>query len=189
MSEYTVIADVGESLIRLLHLNMDDLVNPSSIVLLSPAEVEGQDVRLTLFLYNVTENPYLKNQETQQEAPGQLLSSALHLYLYYMLTTYASNQITDRTERTLEEHRILGRAMRVLHDNAVLKGSVLQGSLAGSSDEFRICLHPMSLEDQNRIWSAFPNRSFRASIGYLVSALSLDSTRTTEARRVLMRDL
>lgn len=189
MSEYTAIADVGESLIRLLRINMDDLVKPESIVLLSPADIESQDIRLTLFLYNLSEDSYLKNIELQQEDPDRLLSSPLHLNLYYLLTTYASNQITDRNERTLEEHRILGRAMRVLHDNALLKGSVLQGSLAGSNDEFRICLQNLTLEDQNRIWSAFPNRSFRASIGYLVSALSLDSIRSTGTRRVLVRDL
>lgn len=189
MSEYTAIADVGETLIQLLRANMEDLVIPASIVLLSPADVEGQEIRLTLFLYNILENAYLKNPEMGAEGAERLRHPALHLDLYYMLTTYASQQITDRSERTLEEHRILGRAMRVLHDNAVLKGSALMGSLAGSSDEFRICPHPMSLEDQNRIWSAFPNRSFRASIGYLVSALSLDSTRTTEARRVSVRNL
>lgn len=189
MSEYTAIADVGESLIQLLRVNMEDLVTPDSIVLLSPADVEGQDIRLTLFLYTILENPYLKNQEMRAEGAERLRQPALHLDLYYMLTTYASTQIADRSERTLEEQRLMGRAMRVLHDNAVLKGSVLLGGLTGSSDEFRICLHHMSLEDQNRIWSAFPTRSFRASIGYLVSAVALDSTRTTEARRVLVRDL
>lgn len=189
MSEYTAIADVGESLIQLLRINMEDLVTPSSIVLLSPADVEGQDVRLTLFLYNVLENTYLKNQEIREQSVDLLRNPPLHLDLYYMLTTYASTQITDRSERTLEEHRLLGRAMRVLHDNALLSGSVLQGGLAGASDEFGVCLQPMSMEDQNRIWSAFPNRSFRASIGYLVTSATLDSTRTTPARRVLVRDL
>lgn len=189
MGEYTAIADIGESLIQLLRMNMDDLITPASIVLLSPADVEGQDIRLTLFLYNIVENPYLKNLEMSQEGEEVLRPPSLYLDLYYMLTTYASPHITDRSERTLEEHRILGRAMRIFHDNGLLKGTVLQGSLAGSSDEFRICLNPMSLEDQNRIWSAFPNRSIRASIGYLVTAVSLDSTRTIEAKRVMIREI
>lgn len=189
MSDYTVIADLGESLIRLLRNGMNDLVKPESIVLLSPADVDNQDIRLTLFLYTITENNYLKNQEPIQKDPGRQLSPALHLDLHYLLTTYASDQIPDRTERTLEEQRILGRAMLILHDHALLTGSLLQGGLAGSDDEFRISLQTLTLEDQNRIWSAFPNRSFRASVAYLLSAASLDSTRSSDSQRVLVRDL
>jgi len=189
MSDYTAIADLGESLIRLLRNGMNDLVKPESIVLLSPADVENQDIRLTLFLYTITENNYLKNQEPIQKDPGRQLSPALHLDLHYLLTTYASDQIPDRTERTLEEQRILGRAMLILHDHALLTGSLLQGALAGSDDEFRISIQTLTLEDQNRIWSAFPNRSFRASVAYLLSAASLDSTRSSDSQRVLVRDL
>lgn len=189
MSDYTVIADLGESLIRLLRNGMNDLVKAESIVLLSPADVDNQDIRLTLFLYSLTENSHLKNQPPLQNDPGRQLSPALHLDLHYLLTTYASEQIPDRTERSLEEQRLLGRAMLILHDQALLGGSFLQGGLAGSGEEFRISPQALTLEEQNRIWSVFPNRSFRASVSYLLSSVSLDSTRSSDSQRVLVRDL
>jgi Pvc16 N-terminal domain len=189
MSDDTVIADVGETLIRLLRDNMTDLINPDTIVLLSPADVEDQNIRLTLFLYSVMENAFLRNQHMRDVDASHQQYPPLSLDLYYLLTSYASAQIQDRTERTLEEHRLLGRAMQVLYDHAIVRGSALQGSLAGTSDELRLVLNPLSLEDLNRIWSVFPNRSYRPSISYMVTPVTIDSTRTTETRRVIARHL
>lgn len=189
VSEYTAIADVGETLIRLLRDNMNDLIPADSVVLMSPADVEGQEIRLTLFLYSVVENPYLKNQQMRDLSPTQLQYPSLPLDLHYLLTAFASTQIPERTERTLEEHRILGRAMRIFHDNAIVDGSVLQGNLAGTSEELRIILNTISLEDLTRIWGVFPNRPYRPSISYMVTPVTIDSTRITEAKRVVLRDL
>lgn len=187
MGEYTVIADVGETLVKLLRDNMSDLVNPDSIVLLSPADVEGQSIRLTMFLYSVLENSYLKNRDVLQSNPSEMLYPPLTVDLYYMLTTYASTQIPDLTERTLEEHRILGRAMRVLHDNPVLRGSVLQGNLAGGDEEFRVTLNILSLEELNKIWTSFPNSHYHSSVGYMVTPVAIESARLTETKRVVIR--
>ncbi|OPX86538.1 MAG: hypothetical protein A4E53_02971 [Pelotomaculum sp. PtaB.Bin104] len=187
MSEYTVIADVGETLIRLLRDNMSDLVNPDSIVLLSPADVERQNIRLTVFLYSILENSYLKNREVLQEGPDNLRYSPLTIDLHYMLTTYASAQIPELTERTLEEHRILGRAMRILYDNAILRGSALQGNLAGGDEELRITLEALSLDDLNKIWTSFPNVHYHPSVGYLVTPVAIESARVTETQRVITR--
>lgn len=189
MSEYTAIADVGETLISLLRDNMSDLIPSDSIVLLSPADVEGQNIRLTLFLYSVVENPHLKNQEMHEIGPTELRYPPLSLDLQYLLTTYASAVIPDRTERTLEEHRILGRAMRIFYDNAILSGSVLQGGLAGTDEELRITLNPISLEELNKIWSVFPNRSYRPSISYLVTPVKIDSTHEISMQRVISKEM
>lgn len=189
MSDYTAIADVGETLIRLLRDNMSDLIPSGSIVLLSPADVEGQNIRLTLFLYSVVENPHLKNQEMHEVSPAQLRYPPLSLDLQYLLTTYASTVIPDRTERTLEEHRILGRAMRIFYDNAILSGSILQGGLAGKNEELRITLNPISLEELNKIWSVFPNISYRASVSYLVTPVRINSMREMDMQRVISKEM
>ncbi|MDD4767585.1 MAG: DUF4255 domain-containing protein [Desulfotomaculaceae bacterium] len=187
MSVYTVIADVGETLIKLLRDNMSDLVNPDTIVLLSPADVAGQNIRLTVFLYSVLENSYLRNQEGLAEDPAHLRYPPLTVDLYYLLTTYASAQIPDLTERTLEEHRILGRAMGVLYDHAILRGAALQGNLAGGEEELRITLEDLSLDDMNKIWTSFPSVNYHPSVGYLVTPAAIDSGRVTETRRVITR--
>ncbi len=189
MGDYRAVADMGETLITLLRDNMSDLINPDSIVLLSPAEVEDQNIRLTLFLYNIMENPHLKNQEMRNLSPTQLGYPPLTLDLYYLLTAYASAQIPDRTERTLEEHRILGRAMRILYDNAILSGTILQGSMAGTSEELRVVLNAISLDDLTKIWSAFQEVGYRLSISYLVTPANIDSTRDVSMQRVVSKEM
>jgi hypothetical protein len=186
---YSVIAAAGETLIGLLRENMNDLISPESITLLSPADVQGQNIRLTLFLYNILENPHLKNQGMPDVDPSKYKYPPLVCDLYYLLTTYASSQIPDLTERTLEEHRILGRAMSIFYDNSILSGSIMRGSLSGSEEELRVTLNSLSLDDLNRIWTSFPNCSYRPSVSYLVTPAVIDSKRESTISRVLARDL
>ncbi|HEX3034026.1 MAG TPA: DUF4255 domain-containing protein [Thermodesulfobacteriota bacterium] len=190
MADYTAIADVGETLITLLRDNMSDLIpSPDSIVLLSPADVEDQSIRLTLFLYSVIENPHLKNQEMRNISPTQLGYPPLTLDLYYLLTAYASTAIPDRTERTLEEHRILGRAMRIFYDNTILGGTILKGSLAGTDEEIRVVFNPMSLDDVNKIWTTFQELPYRLSVSYLVTPVRVDSIRSVSTQRVASKEM
>lgn len=189
MSEYTVIGDVGETMIQLLRENMQGLINPASIVLASPGEFEAQDnPRLSLFLYQVVENAHLKNQEMQSLNTTTVQYPPLTLDLYYMLTSYGSTQVADKTDRAVEEHKVLGRAMQIFYDNAVLRGSLLRGSLSGADEELRLTLHPAPLEEMNRLWNSFPDKPFKLSVCYLVTPVKIDATRKMEVRRVLERD-
>lgn len=190
MSDDTVVADVGETLLDLLKENMQDLMGPESIILSSPGDIEAHDYpRLGLFLYQVMENAYLKNQEMQVLDAATMTYPPLTLDLYYMLTAYSSSQIADRTERSLEAHRVLGRAMRIFYDHAILKGSVLRGSLAGTGEELRLNLHPLPLEELNRLWNSFPDEPYRLSVGYVVRPVKIDTSRTMEVRRVIEKDV
>jgi hypothetical protein len=135
------------------------------------------------------ENPHLKNQEMRNISPTQLGYPPLTLDLYYLLTAYASAQIPDRTERTLEEHRILGRAMRIFYDNAILSGTILQGSLSGTGEELRVVLNPISLDDLTKIWSAFQEVGYRLSVSYLVTPTNIDSTRDMSMQRVVSKEM
>lgn len=185
MSDYMAIADVGDTLVELLRANMRDLIPADSIALVSPGEIEGKDnVRLSLFLYQVSENIYLKNQEMENMGASRLKAPPLALDLHYMLTSYPSPGIQDRTERTQEEHSILGRAMQVLHDNPILTGSVLKGSLSAYDNELHVMVTSMSLDDMSKIWSTFKEKSFRPSVCYLVTSVKIESTLEKSITRV-----
>ncbi len=189
MANYTAVADVGETLITLLRDNMSDLISSDSIVLLSPGEVKDQNIRLTLFLYNIIENPHMKNQEMREISSSQLGYPPLTLDLYYLLTAYASTQITNITDRTLEECRILGRAMRIFYDYAILSGTTLKGSFAGTDEELRILLNPLSPDDINKIWTTFQDVHYRLSVGYLVTPVNIDSIRDINTQRVVSKEM
>lgn len=185
MSDYTAIADVGDTLVELLRVNMQDLIPADSIALVSPGEIEGKDnIRLSLFLYQVSENIHLKNQEMGNMGPSRLKAPPLVMDLYYMLTSYPSPGIQDRTERTEEEHSILGRAMQIMHNNPILTGSVLMGSLPAHGTELRVVVTSMSLDDMSKIWSTFKEKSFRPSVCYLVTPVEIESSHEKSVTRV-----
>lgn len=189
MSDYRAIADVGETLIELLRDNMEDLVDRESIVLFSPGEIDSSDnVRLSLFLYQVLENVHLRNQEMQVTDPDTLTFPPLTLELYYMLTSHVSSGVQDKTARSLEEHTVLGRAVRVLYDHSVLKGSILKGNL-NKNEELHVMISSLSLEDLTKIWSTFPNKPFRPSICYVVTPVGIDSSREVGVQRVVSREI
>src|SRR5688572_18871775 len=110
MSRDETIKDVSRTLVDLLKNSLTDVAN--RIALASPKNA-GANL-LTLFLYKVLENAYLKNQEPFEIAPsatGQLNEQLppLTVDLYYLLTAHAGND-------SLEAHRALSRAMRVFYD-------------------------------------------------------------------------
>ncbi len=173
----TAIADVSDTLINLLRDNMEDLIpNRNEIALISPGEIgQGDIVRLTLFMYRVIENIHMKNQDMEIIDSTHLKYPPLTLDLHYMLTSHPLAQDGDRTGRTLDEQRILGRAMRILYDSSVL---------LISDDEIRISTDPLSLDDMTKIWTTFQNRPFRPSACYLVTPVKIDSMRDMSVKRV-----
>lgn len=189
MSDYTAITNVGETLIELLRDNMKELISRrESIVLASPGEIEANDdVRLSLFLYQVLENVHLKNQEMQIKNPTTLTFPPIALDLYYMLTSYPSGT-QDITERTKEEHSILGRAIQIMNDNSILAGSVLKGNLGANGYELHITLSPLSLDDMTKMWTTFPGKPFRSSICCLVTPVMIDSGCEATVQRVSSKE-
>ena len=188
MSDYTAIADVSYTLIDLLRNKMEDLIDPDLIAIVSPEEIEANDsVRLSLFLFQVIENVHMKNQEMQIINPSKLKYPPLILDLFYMLTSYPSSGIQDKTERTKEEHSLLGRAMQILHDNPIITNPHLRGCLTDDGQELHISQTPLDLDNMTKIWSTFQDRPFRPSVCYLVANVRIESTREKEAKRVISR--
>lgn len=188
MSNYKAIADVGYTLIKLLRDEMENFgVDRESIVLFSPGEIDSNDnIRLSLFLYQVLENVHLKNQELQLSGPTKLTFPPLTLELYYILTSHPPSGSQDKTEKSREEHEVLGRAVSVLYDHSVLKGSNLMGDLS-EDEELHITMTSLSLEDLTKIWTTFPNKPFRPSVCYLVTPVRIDSEREMGVQRVISK--
>jgi Pvc16 N-terminal domain len=169
------IRDVSRTLVDLLKANLPDV--DTRIALASPKSA-GTNL-LTLFLYKVLENPYLKNQNVQLPPPGpdnRLLEqrTPLTVDLYYLLTAHAGEP-----PDLLEAHRALSRAMRVLYDNGILRGSLLRADdpSRGLTDDsiLRVTLNPITMEDLTRIWSVFPDVPYEISLTYLVTPVVIES--------------
>jgi hypothetical protein len=186
MSDYTVLAEVGETLVGVLwqEIQLDPQVNAlidneNRISLESPADLIGNDaVGLSLYLYRIVEDPNTKNRFMVQGNGAQLRKAPLSLDLFYL--------ITPMVGLPREQQIVLGKVMQVLYDRAILEGPDLVGSLAVSGEVLRVVLNPATLEETARVWQAL-ELSYRLSICYVVRVAMVDSTREQFMQPVLQK--
>ena len=185
MADFTGIGDVGETLKKLLKDDPWTGISPKpEVTFKSPKEIKddgGTANTVSLFLYQILENPHMKNEEGIRVNDAQLQVPPLVLDLFYLVTPYSE----DKTQ----EKYILGKVMQIFYDHAILAGTVLQGSLADSDEELRLVAHPLSLDDLTKIWSAFQEVAYRLSVAYLVTPVRIDSPRLTGMQRVVAKEL
>jgi hypothetical protein len=180
MSASTVIGDVTRTLEELLK-NEQRPAQTFDVSLESPVDevVQQNKPKVNLFLYRVSENSFGKNPERQAIGPDALEYPPLWLNLFFLLTPFADDK--------LDELRVLGEAMRVLHDNAIVAGSALKGSLEHTGEELAVTLCAFTLEQLAQIWNAL-DKPYRLSVCYEVRTVFIDSLIQTPVSRVLEID-
>jgi hypothetical protein len=174
MAAYTVLAEAGESLANVLweEIQLDPQVNSlidneNRISLDSPFDLQDNDsVKLSIYLYRITENASTKNQVPAQGDGAQLRKPPLALDLHYLVTPLVGT-VTD-------QQIILGKVMQILYDRAILQGTDLTGSLASSGQTLRVILNTVPLEELTRVWQSM-EMSYRLSVVYLVRVIMVDS--------------
>jgi hypothetical protein len=182
MSSYMVIAAVSEALRRILweQFNLDNQIRPivgseAAIVFRNPTETARDSAnRLSLWLYQITENEFMKNQPMLPNNGNERLQfSPLTLNFFYLVTPFAPTGEGD--------HMLLGKTMQVLYDNAIV---FLRGN--DIAEELRIILCRLTLEELTRIWDAL-REPYRLSVCYQVRVTSIDSQRIPGHARVIER--
>ncbi|MHA6485337.1 DUF4255 domain-containing protein [Paenibacillus sp. strain BS8-2] len=184
MGSYTVIADAGASLIKLLREGMaaDLVTRPELIGMASPAD-KG-DLMISLYIISVLENNEARRTDMLLE--GDMLRYPPRSIDLEVLITAHSN--ADILTRTLDEHRLLGKVAQILHDNSVLRGPMLEGTLADSDVGLKIVPMQYSTEDMTRLWQ-FGDVPYKLSLVYKIGPLHLDSNRVKPAARVVERKI
>ncbi len=179
-----VIADVGDTLRKLLWESMrhDPKIYPAIIdseddITLSSPQDNSEAGKLSLFLYQVSQNPFLKNKEMQGIGPESLRYPPTILDLFYLITPLADERKKD--------HILVGKVIQVFHDNAIIKGSGLVGSLEGTIEELRVVMHTLPFDQLLQLWQSFSEKSFTLSVCFQVTPVKIDSSRETETRRVI----
>lgn len=175
LGDINIIGDVTQTL--------SDLLVDLDVTLDSPASLQGPAnddsfARVNLYLYQVLENEFSKNQPWLTRPTGELNYPPLALDLFYLLTPYASD--------TLSAHQVLSHAMKVLYENSIVRGSQLAESLRLSVEQLAIVLCPMQLEELTRIWNSLQT-PYRLSVVYEVRIVLVESDIEREASRVLTK--
>jgi hypothetical protein len=187
MSNSLAIAAVTETLRKLLDdgINMDPNIDPNSdgklagtAVTVRPvdrARTNMNGLQLNLFLYHTVVNTAWRNQDMpRQVKAGETGRPPLPLNLLYLITAYGPE------DDEVLAHRLLGRAMSLLHDSPVLDPVMIQNALANNDlhqqiEHIRITPQPMNLEELSKLWAAFQTQ-YRISAAYLVTVVLIEST-------------
>jgi hypothetical protein len=134
--------------------------------------------RINLFLYQTHINAAWRNMDMPgQIKPNETGQPPLALDLFYLLTAYER----DDGDSSVIAHRLLGRAMRVLHDHPLLgtdeiRAALPNNDLADQIERIRVTPQPMSVEEFSKLWTTF-QVGYRISAAYQVSVVLIDSTR------------
>ncbi|MGH7491705.1 MAG: DUF4255 domain-containing protein [bacterium] len=194
MSQYQVINAVDRTLRHVLWSTMQ---NDTTITRILPDEqrisfeppfrlvrdAEPEQNALSFYLYRIVENPDMKNRPLELVDPQRLRYPPLSLNLFYLVTPVTNNAEND--------HLVLGKTMQILHDHAIIREPELQDILADPADtteELRVIFNSISLEDTNKLWSAFM-RPYRLAVSYEVKVIYIDSERETGGERVRRKRL
>jgi hypothetical protein len=144
--------------------------------------------QINLFLYHILPNASWRTMDLPNRVkPGEIGQPPLALNLYYIITFYGKDN------DDILAHRLLGQAMHILNDYAVLNPADIKISLGESDlhnqvERVRITLQPMSLEDISKLWRTFQTQ-YRISAVYEVSVVIIESSRIVKTQKpVLTRD-
>lgn len=179
------VADVGRTLVELLRDRMDGL-SDDEIALASPVDADLKPkVRLTLFLYSLERSAHHGDSRHRVQSDGRT-HPPLDLDLTYLLTAHEGkgNGGVSTTQKTLDVHTILGRAMQVFHDNAIVRGPDRYGSLSDDDEPLRLSILPGTAEAVVNLWSTFQGDAYKPSVAYLVTPVEIESRRETPVERV-----
>jgi hypothetical protein len=177
---------VGFSLVKYLKnaFPTDLTDHPCDFRLVASGELNGEaatalDKVVTLCLYRVTVNPYVRN--SPHISANQQATLPLSVDLHYMLTVWSDN--------ALFEHTVLGWAIRQLYQHQTLSQSDLSPDGGwGAGDFVQVIPSELSTEDMMRIWDAL-DPPYRLSVSYIARVIRIEADAQPATLSVVSRAL
>jgi hypothetical protein len=184
MGDFGVVADVSTIIVDRLTEALRGLdPNDPPTAVLSDLEDRPSRATLTVFLYEIAEDPTSRNRPPVRSLPPDPPTSRkppMALLLRYLITPWGGNQET--------QHQMIGRALQVFYDDAIWSGEELTGSMAGTTEALQFTLTPLTLDQKSWIWYAI-QKPYKLSLNYEVRVVNLDSLDVSELRLVRSRTI
>jgi hypothetical protein len=151
----------------------DAFVTTKPLDLARPDEGKNQ---LNLFLYQMQANAAFRNMDYSGTVhSGESGQQPLALNLYYVLTAYGKDA------NDIKAHRLLGRAMSILHDNSTIPRDALKTAMPTCDiwqqvERVRVRPHSLTTDELSKLWTGF-SKPYRVSVAYEVSVVLIESTK------------
>lgn len=180
MSGYTVIADVSNTLIKLLRstLTPEPIKNPETIGLCQPNEMGGLVLGLTL--YDIVENPEMYSQNKIQIDSEHYKDPPMSYFLHYML--FARSQ-SELSARHTDEQRILGRALQQMNNFRRIPSCFFSGMLEEENVVLDVQGISLTVDEKTKIWTLF-TQPYHISFYYKVGPIFLDTDLIKSVKRI-----
>ncbi|MER7400649.1 DUF4255 domain-containing protein [Streptomyces sp. NPDC000151] len=193
MSNALAVATVTQALALLIEHNLHPEIDMAvSVETRKPPADPPTDPTVTVFCYQVTHNPSMRNNDLVTRAPdGTLLKrSAAALDLHYVISAYGE-------ETELVGQRLIGSVVRTLHEIPVLPKELiaeaaqrpyLDGSdLAESVQKVRFTPTQMDVDETSKLWGMLHNTPYSLSVVYQASLVLLDGHEKPAAAKPVRR--
>ncbi|GAU64950.1 Syd protein [Streptomyces sp. NBRC 110611] len=180
MSNALAVATVTQALALLIEHNLHpELDIAVSVETRKPPSDPPTDPTITVFLYQVTHNPSMRNNDLVTRASdGTLLKrSAAAIDLHFLISAYGE-------ETELVGQRLIGSVVRTLHEIPVLSRELieeatrrpgLEGSdLADALQRVRFTPTQMDIDETSKLWGMLHNTPYALSVVYQASLVLLD---------------
>jgi Pvc16 N-terminal domain len=166
---------------RLLQFNIP-LIEPTlagtlTISTLPPEQVQGAANMLSLYCYHVSPDGSNRYRPRQPTGPRPIATSPLTLILNYILTAHT---VVNTEFDALAEQRLLGYAMKTLHDFPVIDDStrvdgqiVLPDEIRGQNNSFSITQLQLTAGEALNFWANESQITVKPSCYYEVAAAEL----------------
>jgi hypothetical protein len=170
MSDFSAISAVSLTLRNLLNTNITlstGVLGGIPIDLRSPKEMQVAGATgVSVWLYKVSRMAEMLNEPPERTGPNQMQRPALPVQLFYLVTPVLQDPVTS--------HAVLGRVLQVFHDSAILRGGDLQGVLAGTTEQLRVNMEALTIEELSLVWDAL-SEPYQLSVTYQVQVVKIDS--------------
>ena len=175
MANYTIFAQVSNLLRSTLwqqftrsqrvQFGMSD--EQSSIVFSSPADSVGASNRLSLWLYHIEEEAFMRNQELPIRHDSLIIGgpAPIKFDLYFLVTPLKSASTAPETDLAL-----LGRTIEIFHAHPIFDGST---SPELGDGRLSLELLPISNEEMGQLWNSMNGVSRQLSVVFKVRGATL----------------
>ena len=189
MSNFLAVATVTATLRQFLDDAVSKDVSGATATAVRPNAPLGDlpDPGVNLFLYQVTPSASWRNADlpTRTSEGGLMQRPRVAIDVHYLLSFYGA-------ENTLEPQRVLGSAIRALHEEPVLSRKHIREvinatpALAASNLDEEVELVkftqlPLSLEELSKLWSVFFQTPYVLSIAFHGTVVLIEGTSTPRA--------
>ncbi|QHC25856.1 DUF4255 domain-containing protein [Streptomyces sp. GS7] len=193
MSNALAVATVTQALALLIEHNLHPEIDMAvSVETRKPPSDPPTDPTITVFLYQVTHNSSMRNNDLVTRASdGTLLKRpAAAIDLHFLISAYGE-------EQELVGQRLIGSVVRTLHEIPVLPRELiveaaerpyLAGSdLAESPQKVRFTPTQMDVDETSKLWGMLNNTPYALSVAYQASLVLLDGHQKPAPARPVRR--